>query len=59
MNKYYKLHLRGGYFAIMSYLRKIEDLPWQIYWDEMSYQVDKYPIAKLELTFHAMSKEND
>ncbi len=56
MRKYYKLHLRGRYFAMMSFLVKIENLPWQIYWDEMSYKVSNYPSAELVLTFHAMSK---
>ena len=59
IRKYYKLNLRGGYFALMSYLVKIEALPWQLYWDEMSYQVVSYPTAELKIIFHAMSKEND
>lgn len=58
MRKYYQLHLRGNYFSIMTYLKKIEGLSWQLYWDEMYYHVDEYPLANLELTFHAMSKDN-
>lgn len=58
VKKYYGLHLQGRYFDIMSYLRKLERLPWQIYWDKMDYQVKKYPLAEIELTFHAMSKDN-
>lgn len=58
MRKYYQLHLHGDFFSILAYLKKIENLPWQLYWDEMYYYVDAYPMANLELTFHAMSKEN-
>ena len=59
LTKYYRINLSGDYFSLMRFLKAIEALPWQLYWDEMFYQVADYPTANVQITFHAMSKKDD
>jgi MSHA biogenesis protein MshJ len=47
----------GNYFATLSYLKKLEKLPWQFYWDNMDYEVTTYPKAKITLKLHTVNTE--
>lgn len=53
--RYYHLRMQGDYFSILAYLKRIERLPWLLYWDKFEYQVKDYPLAIATLTFHIMS----
>lgn len=41
----YILTLKGDYFSIMNYLKRLEQSPWQLYWDKLNYKVEAYPQA--------------
>ncbi len=53
--KFYHMVLRGQYADIYDYLKRIETLGWQFYWDTFDYQVDAYPMAKVSITLHTLS----
>lgn len=40
--------------AAVSFLRDIEGLPWQFAWEDMSYEVQSHPQARLELRLHTL-----
>lgn len=52
----YKLVLRGNYFSIMQYLKKVEQLPWQLYWDKFNYSVSHYPIGIATIEFYTLNQ---
>lgn len=50
-----RITLRGGYLDLLQYLTAVEKAPTQMYWDEVSFIVDKYPDGVLVLTLHTLS----
>ncbi|HET8705626.1 MAG TPA: hypothetical protein VFM46_04910 [Pseudomonadales bacterium] len=50
-----EIQMRGGFSAILSYLRATENLPWRLYWDTLEYKVETYPNAKIVLRVYTLS----
>lgn len=50
-----RLRVQGSYFDIHAYLAKLEALEWQFYWKKLDYQVDSYPVGKIELEIYTLS----
>lgn len=57
--KYYLLTLEGNYFSIQTYLNRLEQLSWKLYWDKLDYKVKQFPLAQVLIQFHTLSIEND
>ncbi len=49
------LELRGSYLDTVRYLRALQALPWDFYWDGVSLQVERYPQATITITVHTLS----
>lgn len=54
-----RMRLTGGYMASIKYLQALESLPWQLYWNNLDYQVDEYPGATITLDVHTVSLSED
>ncbi|PSV31644.1 MULTISPECIES: type 4a pilus biogenesis protein PilO [unclassified Photobacterium] len=54
-----RLTFKGRYFDVVNYLNKLEALPVKYYWRSLSYQVDKYPWAKVELEVYTLGESKD
>jgi MSHA biogenesis protein MshJ len=50
-----QLEFEGSYLATLAYLKALQALPWEFYWDEVHLQVDKYPQAKVTIVVHTLS----
>lgn len=50
-----QLTLKGTYFDIQQYLRRVEGLPYQFYWKKFSYQVGEYPDAQVQVEIYTLS----
>lgn len=50
-----RMNFEGDFFATLEYLRKMQALPWSLYWDELSIETVKYPRARIELIVHTLS----
>lgn len=50
-----RIQFRGGYGDIVSYLRALENLPWRMYWGEISLVTDQYPQSTVSLTLYTLS----
>lgn len=50
-----ELTVRGGYLDLLEYLRDVEGLPVQLYWDKLQLTVVEYPTATLRLTIYTVS----
>ena len=51
--------LEGTYYQVQSYLKNIEELAEQVYWDDMTFESKEYPIGVLELNVHTLSTSKE
>lgn len=51
---HYSLSLRGDYFSIMQFLKRVESIKWQLFWEAFNYQVVKYPEATATVEFYTL-----
>jgi len=49
------IKLSGSYFEIVKYLQALEALAWNFYWQGIEYNVDVYPLAKVDITLFTLS----
>lgn len=52
-----KLRFAGDYLATLDYLRKIQQLGWPLYWDELEISADPYPKVTITLVVSTLSLE--
>lgn len=50
-----RLVFTGNYLNVLSYLEVIEKMPWDLYWDTVQLDVEKYPKAKIVITVFTLS----
>lgn len=50
-----ELVVQGSYLDLLRYLAEIEGMPWQIFWEKASLEVDTHPTATLTLTLFTLS----
>lgn len=49
--------VEGRYFDLMNYLERLEKSPWNFYWQQLDYQVDRYPRAIAQIEAYTLSTE--
>lgn len=49
------IRLKGDFSSIKNYLLKLEEQAWPIFWTEILYQVEEYPVAKVELKIYMLT----
>lgn len=54
-----KLTLEGDYFSFLKFVQSVEAMPDKLYWKNLNYQVDKHPLAKIELELYTLSINKD
>jgi len=53
-----QLTFTGPYSGLQQLLQRLEQLPWQLHWRRLDYQVKEYPLGQLQLELETVS-END
>jgi MSHA biogenesis protein MshJ len=51
-----KLTFSGPYADLQQLLQRLEQLPWQLHWRTLDYQVKDYPQAQLQLELETVSE---
>lgn len=51
-----KLTFAGPYAGLQQLLQRLEQLPWQLHWRTLDYQVKDYPQAQLQLELETVSE---
>ncbi len=49
------LTLKGSYSSVFDYLKKIEDLKWSVFWQDVKYEVEQYPTALVTIHLYTLS----
>lgn len=47
----------GDYFSTLRFLKHVEALKWQVFWNQLDYAVTQYPNAQVTLTIHTLSEK--
>ncbi|MEY4590649.1 MAG: hypothetical protein RL497_2725 [Pseudomonadota bacterium] len=55
--QYVSLRLKGNYFQILNYLKRLEATRWRFYWEALFYRVGKHPDAQVEIRVYSLSIE--
>ncbi len=62
-NKLYRhsfvITLEGSYLATLTFFQALEKKSWKFFWQNMRYEVIKYPKAKVMLEVYTLSTEED
>ncbi len=51
------IELRGGYLSTLRYLRALEALPWNFFWEGLEYQVEEFPEGKVVIRAYTVSAD--
>ncbi len=49
------LVIEGSYFSTLKYLKALEEMPWQFYWDGLRITMQDYPKARIRIDVHTLS----
>lgn len=50
-----QIEFKGSYLSTLKYLKALDELPWNFYWDVLELDVEKYPISNIVITVHTLS----
>jgi MSHA biogenesis protein MshJ len=50
-----QIEFEGNYLATLEYLRTLESLDWEFYWDAVQLEVTDYPKSRVLITVHTLS----
>lgn len=54
-----KLTIQSGYPAMVRYLKRIDELPWKVYWAQLKYDVKHYPNGTLDIEVFTFSTRKE
>lgn len=52
-----RVRFKGGYGDIVNYLRALEELPWRMFWGELSLSATQYPVSTVTLVIYTVSTQ--
>ena len=50
-----QIEFKGSYLSTLEYLKALDALPWDFYWDVLELNVEKYPVSTILITVHTLS----
>ncbi len=50
-----QIEFKGSYLSTLQYLKALDELPWNFYWDVLDLNVEKYPVSTIVITVHTLS----
>lgn len=53
-----QLTLQGRYLDMITYLKKVEALPWNMLWGRSELNATRYPLSTLTITIYTLSLDN-
>lgn len=51
------LELTGTYTALAEYIRTVEAAAWQIYWEDLEFAIDTYPVGRARIRVYTLSNQ--
>ncbi|MDZ7803676.1 hypothetical protein [Thiohalophilus sp.] len=50
-----QIEFSGSYLSTLDYLKALQELQWDFYWDSLQLQVKSYPVSSVTITVHTLS----
>ncbi len=50
-----RIELKGEYLDVLAYLHELEQLPWKVFWGQISLQTEQYPVSRVVLHIYTLS----
>jgi len=50
-----EMEFSGSYLSLLAYLKELDALPWNFYWDALELEVEDYPRAVITIRVHTLS----
>jgi MSHA biogenesis protein MshJ len=54
-----EINFQSDYFSALTFLSRLESLPWPIYWDSLDYKVLTYPKADIVVKIHVLNEKKE
>ncbi len=54
-----RVAFEGSFNSTLDYLQALESMPWRFYWDNVEYQVLEFPVARVVITIHTLSLDEE
>lgn len=51
----FEMEFSGSYLETLDYLKQLKQLPWNFYWDDVLFDVVKYPKSSIIIRVHTLS----
>lgn len=51
--------VEGGYLDVLSYLQKVEALPWRFYWQVLELKAAEYPLNRVRIRLNTLSMDKE
>jgi len=50
-----QIEFKGSYLSMLGYLKELDNLPWEFYWDQLELNVERYPHSHITIKVHTLS----
>jgi MSHA biogenesis protein MshJ len=55
----FDIELEATYDSALSYLKRLDGLPWQLFWQDLKYESTQYPKGKLKIRIYTLSMSKE
>jgi MSHA biogenesis protein MshJ len=55
----FEIELEATYDSALSYLKRLDGLPWQLFWQDLKYQSTQYPKGTLNIKIYTLSMSQE
>mgnify|MGYP000414181108 CR=1 FL=1 len=55
----FEIELEATYASTVAYLKRLDDLPWQLFWQTLEYESTAYPKGKLKIHIYTLSTSKE
>ncbi len=55
----FEIELESTYGSTVSYLKRLDDLPWQLFWETLKYESTRYPKGSLKIKIYTLSTSKE
>ena len=55
----FEIELESTYTSTVSYLKRLDNLPWQLFWQSLQYESTQYPKGSLKIKIYTLSTSKE
>ncbi len=55
----FEIELEATYGSTLAYLKRLDELPWQLFWQNLTYESTRYPMGRLKIKIYTLSTSKE